>query len=128
MSDEMRKDALDAWCKQFNETGMSLGDTRHLSRLAMKALFFGLEYHQPEIDALNAKINTLIQQNEVLRKDAERYRYIRDVNLSTGRYEDIINAITDFCGENLDTKIDVTMELDAVKKALAQIGERNDNN
>lgn len=67
MSEKMMEEILEAWEGKHKVSGMSIHSTRHLDRLVLNALFFGAEYRQSEIDALNAKINTLIQQNEGLR-------------------------------------------------------------
>ena len=104
---------------------MSLGDTRHLSRLAMKALFFGLEYRQPEIDALNAKVAALEAENEKMRKVL---RMLNKLEQNPGPYLGTDGNGNERYGADYFFVDEIEYCMELAHEALAQIGERNDNN
>lgn len=52
----------------------------------------------------------LERENAELRKDAERYRFIRHPALSTKQTAQILTAIDGYCEEDLDTAIDEAMK------------------
>jgi hypothetical protein len=56
------------------------------------------------------RIEQLERENAELRKDAERYRFIRRPALSTGEFARILTAIDTFCEWELDAAIDEAMK------------------